>query len=324
MQNLIGAIFNESESNFKNLALEVYGFQQQNNNVYRDFAKMSNRMNAVTSLKDIPFLPISLFKTHEVKSYDSNTDIVFTSSSTTGTGVSKHYVHDVNIYEQSFIKGFEHFYGDIRAYAFVCLLPSYLERSGSSLIYMAEKLIALSGDADSGFYLKATDEMISIIHKRESLGKKTILLGVTFALLDFASGFKKPLKHTIVMETGGMKGRRKEMTRTEVHEELTAAFGTEDIHSEYGMTELLGQAYSKGKGIYTCSPWMKVFIRSYDDPFDIKEQGTGVLCIADLSNIYSCSFIETQDLATIHLNGDFEILGRLDNSDIRGCSLLTV
>lgn len=324
MQKLIEAIFNESESNFENLAMDVFKFQQQNNDIYTDYIHKLNRTNTYTGFKDIPFLPISLFKTHEVKSYNSNTDIIFTSSSTTGMGVSKHYVHDVAVYEKSFIKGFEYFYGNITDYAFICLLPSYLERSGSSLIYMAEKLIALSHNPDSGFYLKATDQMIEIINRREQQGLKTILLGVTFALLDFAANFKQQLVHTIVMETGGMKGRRKEMTRGEVHKELTNAFGTEHIHSEYGMTELLGQAYSKGKGIYTPAPWMKVFVRAYDDPFEVKESGTGVLCIIDLSNIYSCSFIETQDIATVHANGNFEILGRLDNSDIRGCSLLTV
>jgi hypothetical protein len=272
----------------------------------------------------VPFLPISFFKTHQISSYSGEAEKVFTSSGTTGSETSCHYVPDLKLYEESFTRGFGHFYGDPAQYAFLCLLPSYLEREGSSLIYMAQRLIEQSGQADSGFFLEAAGKLVEILERREKDGLKTILLGVSFALLDFAEIFPMPLLHTIIMETGGMKGRRRELTRAELHDKLQKAFGVLTIHSEFGMTELMSQAYSTGGGRYQCPPWMRVFVRDEDDPFSVHSQGSGLLCIADLANLFSCSFIETSDVGRVFEDGSFEVLGRMDNSDIRGCSLLVV
>jgi hypothetical protein len=317
-------IFNVNIKNFESAALEMFHYQCQNNAVYSSYVARQplKRQNPANTLS-IPFLPVSFFKTHQVVAFVGNPDEVFTSSGTTGLVTSRHFVKQRSIYEQSFIQCFRQFYGHPAQYAFLCLLPSYLERSGSSLIYMAEKLIQLSGDADSGFFLKAEGQLEQILKRRESEGKKSFLLGVTFALLDFASASSVELKNTIVMETGGMKGRRLELTRQELHDALKQIFGIGTIHSEYGMTELLSQAYSSGGGIYRCPPWMKVFVRDEDDPFTVRQTGTGLLCLVDLANMYSCSFIEIADIGTVFHDGSFEVLGRIDNSDIRGCSLLT-
>ena len=277
----------------------------------------------VKKINQIPFLPIDFFKTHKVivdiDSSDS-CDIIFTSS---GEVKSKHYVKNVSIYEESYLLGFEKFYGAIDDYCVLALLPSYLERNGSSLIYMMEDLIQRSNHADSGFYLNNYDELIQKINELNSKNQKTILIGVTYALLDLIEKQTFQLHNTIVMETGGMKGKRKEMVREELHQQLCSGFGVTSIHSEYGMTELLSQAYSKGEGIFECPPWMQVITRDTNDPFHIlSDARTGGINVIDLANIYSCSFIATQDLGKKYTDGSFEVLGRFDNSDIRGCNLL--
>jgi hypothetical protein len=307
--------------NFLVLALKIFDFQYQNNPLYHQFSA-----GKVTpqNLTDIPFLPISFFKSHEVLTGNRPVERVFTSSGTTGMAISKHMVCDLNLYERSFDACFQQFYGSPKKYAVLCLLPAYMEREGSSLIYMAEKLVEASQNPDSGFFLKSEGALIEILGKREASGDKSLLLGVSFALLDFAEGNPMPLQHTIMMETGGMKGRRVEMTRMELHAMLKKAFRLNAIHSEYGMTELMSQAYSMGEGRYRCPPWMRVLVRDEDDPFSVKETGAGILCIIDLANLYSCAFIETADVGRVYPDGSFEVLGRIDNSDIRGCSLLVV
>jgi hypothetical protein len=321
ISSIADEIFKISKDAFVDLALKIYHFQKNTNPVYCQFLEEKKIPDGLTTF---PFLPISLFKTHAVLSGNLPVEKVFTSSGTTGLSLSKHAVCNLSFYEKSFTTCFQQFYGSPKSYAILCLLPSYLEREGSSLIYMAEKLVEKSGHPDSGFFLKSEGKLTDILEKRERKGKKSFLLGVSFALLDFAENNPMPLKHTTVMETGGMKGRRKEMTRMELHQILTEAFGLDVIHSEYGMTELLSQAYSKGEGRYYCPPWMRVLVREEDDPFSVKETGAGILCIIDLANMYSCSFIETADVGRVYADGSFEVLGRIDNSDIRGCSLLVV
>ncbi len=327
-----GDIFNVKSEDFVVFAEKVFCFQYQFNKVYRKFTQLRSSLdhfgadNEPLTESDyptrIPFLPISFFKTHPIMVDGETHEIVFSSSGTSGMAVSRHFVQNLSLYEESFIRGFLEAYGSPTDYAFLCLLPSYLERKGSSLIYMAQKLIDLSKDPDSGFFLESKGKLTEVLVKRELSAKKTILLGVSFALLDFALENPIELKHTIVIETGGMKGRRKEVTRSELHGVLKAAFKVSSIHSEYGMTEILSQAYSKGEGIYYCPPWMRVLVREEDDPFSVKEEGSGILCIIDLANLYSCSFIETADAGCVFPDGSFEVLGRIDHSDIRGCSLL--
>ncbi len=324
--DLRAGIFNVSKQSFDPLALEIFYFQQERNKIYNQYCNSIHvKGSSVEKVTNIPFLPVSFFRTYDVISFERTIPAkVFTSSGTTGMTSSRHLVKDIMLYEQSFITGFQLFYNNPSEYAILCLLPSYLEREGSSLIYMATRLVELSGNEDSGFFLHAEGKLVEILKRREKEGKRTILLGVTYALLDFAMQMSLPLKYTIVMETGGMKGRRQELTRAEVHQQLKKAFEIEAVHSEYGMTELLSQAYAKKDGIFEPPPWMKVFVRSQDDPFEISHEGVGLLCIIDLANIYSCSFIETADVGRLYTDGRFEVLGRLDNSDIRGCSLLTL
>ena len=316
-------IFNVTKESFEKTAFECFRYQLGNNPVYAAYYNSQpGKRKEPGRLTAIPFLPVTFFKSHQVTAFTSPAELVFTSSGTTGIHTSRHYVPFAGIYEESFLHCFQNFYGSPTRYAFLFLLPSYLERQGSSLIYMAEKLATLSNNPDSGFFLTANNKLVETLERREGDGQPTFLMGVTFALLDFAEEYPIRLNNTIVMETGGMKGRRAEITRTEVHEKLKNAFNVPAIHSEYGMTELLSQAYSKGNGLFTCPPWMRVFVRDEDDPFTVKESGTGLLCIADLANWYSCPFIETADLGRVYEDGSFEVLGRLDNSDIRGCSLL--
>ena len=318
-------IFNVTTDKFLALALEIFEWQRKNNVLYSKYCQfLGMGPQAINSVDQIPFLPVSFFKNHTVVSYSGGAEKIFTSSGTSGMAQSSHFVKRLDLYEAAFVKGFEAQYGSVQQYAFLCLLPAYLDREGSSLIYMAQHFIAASGQADSGFFLEARGELIARLKSREAAGKKTILLGVTFALLDFAADCPIQLQHTIVMETGGMKGRKIEITRAEVHQLLQTAFGVDSIHSEYGMTELLSQCYATKNGRYNCPPWLKVFIRSTDDPFELKATGAGLLCIIDLVNVYSCAFIETADLAKIYADGSFEILGRMDNSDLRGCSLLVL
>jgi phenylacetate-coenzyme A ligase PaaK-like adenylate-forming protein len=279
----------------------------------------------VKTLQQIPFLPIQFFKSHSVVSNTTLVQNTFTSSGTTGITASKHLVTDTSIYEESYQKGFSQFYGNIENYVVLALLPSYLEREGSSLIYMVEDLIQLSNHPESGFYLHDHDALIQKLIELDEAGQNVILIGVTFALLDLIEKHQFKLKNTIIMETGGMKGRRKEMIREELHQQLCKGFGVAAIHSEYGMTELLSQAYSLGEGVFECPSWIQILIRDTEDALTYIPQGkTGGINVIDLANINSCSFIATQDLGKKNPNNSFEVLGRFDNSDIRGCNLMVL
>ncbi|MBI2729330.1 MAG: acyl transferase [Sphingobacteriales bacterium] len=318
-------IFNVLPDSMESMALEVFNFQYQQNDVYREFVKnLGVKKESVQSVVQIPFLPISFFKTHTVKTTVFESALVFASSGTTQAVTSFHYVKDATLYKRSFLQHFEEVYGASSSWCILALLPSYLERNNSSLVYMASELIKQSRHPDSGFYLNDFDKLYHTLKRLEQLKQPVILIGVTFALLDFFEKHSIHLMHTIVMETGGMKGRREEWTRQEVHAFIKSRTGLKKIHSEYGMTELLSQAYSKGDGIYQCADWMRVLVREEDDPLSVKSSGRGVLNIIDLANIYSCSFIATDDAGTVYEDGSFEVIGRVDNSDIRGCSLMTV
>ena len=321
------SIFNiQSEADFKATALEVFKFQFEHNAVYRSFCDLLYKHPSdVTSLEQIPFLPIEFFKTHTIISTNKPTKATFTSSGTTGSIVSKHHVVDLDVYKQSFRTGFESFYGTIENYTVLALLPSYLEREGSSLVYMANDMILQSKQPESGFYLHDLEALKNTLTSLEAKGQKTLLIGVSYALLDLIEAYSFELKHTIVMETGGMKGQRKELVKSELHALLKQGFGVDTIHSEYGMTELLSQAYSKGGGIFETPPWMKVLTRDPEDALSIQPNGkSGGINIIDLANINSCAFIATQDLGKIRSDGTFEILGRFDQSDIRGCNLMVL
>ncbi|MDH7912113.1 acyl transferase [Winogradskyella sp. SYSU M77433] len=320
-------IFNiKTSQEFEELALKTFIFQFENNSVYRSFCDLLYKNPSdITSIKDIPFLPIQFFKSHEVLSSKSGIEKTFASSGTTGSITSKHFVNDINLYEESFRKGFHHFYGNIEDYVVLALLPSYLERDGSSLIYMVDDLIKKSKHPESGFYLNNLGELATTLNRLENKKQKTLLIGVSFALLDLVEEFQLNLNHTIVMETGGMKGRRKEIIRQELHEILKSGFSIDSIHSEYGMTELLSQAYSKGNGVFECPPWMKILTRDTEDALSIQQPNqTGGINIIDLANLNSCAFIATQDLGKVYKNEAFEIIGRFDNSDIRGCNLMAL
>ena len=311
---------------FKQHALELFKYQYENNTVYRSYCDLiNNAYSEVSEVHQIPFLPIQFFKSHTVSCVSKAPDKIFLSSKTTGQIASRHFVNDLNIYHKSFEKGFNEFYGSIKDYAILALLPSYLERENSSLVYMANQLIHQSKHPLSGFYLDEWDQLINTLQTLEKEGQKTILLGVTFALLILIEKKKLNLNNTIIMETGGMKGMRKEFVREAIHSSFKKGFGVKNIHSEYGMTELMSQAYSKENGLYNCPPWMKVLIRSTDDPFEIiQEEKTGALNIIDLANVESCAFIATQDLGKTHKDGSFEVIGRFDNSEIRGCNLIAL
>jgi len=325
---LFESIFSiQNHVDFEETALKIFHHQYINNLVYQRFCNLLGiTRSSVTSIDQIPYLPIEFFKKEKVVSTTKIPQKVFTSSGTTGSITSKHYVSDLSIYEDSFRKGFQHFYGDITEYAVLALLPSYLEREGSSLVYMAEKLIEDSQHPESGFYLYETEKLIDTLLALLTSDKKILLLGVSFALLDLIEQHEIRLTdHVVVMETGGMKGRRKELIREELHQKLSEGFGIQKIHSEYGMTELLSQAYSKGDGVFACPPWMKISVRNPKDPLStIGYNRTGGINIIDLTNINSCSFIATQDLGKVSQDGSFQILGRFDHSDIRGCNLMAL
>lgn len=316
----------KSDEEFQSLALEMYRFHYENNPVYRTFsASLKRNSGNVDTLEKIPFLPVEFFKEHKIYAAPGEPEMVFTSTGTGGLGTSHHYVASLNLYRESFLRSFRLFYGDPSEYCILGLLPSYLERTGSSLVYMVDKLIQLSGHPGSGFFLYNQEELAEVLIKLEQNHQPSLLFGVTFALLDFAEKHPVNLSSTIVMETGGMKGRRKELVREEVHEILCRRFSIEMVHSEYGMTELLSQAYSKGKGIFSAPPWMKVFVRDPYDPLNLLEPGkTGGINIIDLANIWSCPFIATGDLGLLHADGSFEIFGRMDQAEIRGCSLMVL
>ena len=313
-----------NEQQFAETALQVFRFQAENCLVYREFiTNLKVDIDAIDRVENIPFLPISFFKSHEVLSTIDKVQVTFTSSGTTGVINSRHLVTDVTWYKESFRRAFDLFYGGIHDYCVLALLPSYLEREGSSLIYMAEDLVKRSENPDSGFYLYNHDDLFAQLKRQQKAKKPTLLIGVTFALLDFVERYSIDFPELIVMETGGMKGRRKEMIREELHQTLCKGFGVNTIHSEYGMTELLSQAYSNGDGIFNCPPWMKIIIRDPNDPMTLLDNDkTGGINVIDLANINSCSFIATQDLGKFYKDGSFEVLGRFDNSDIRGCNLL--
>ncbi len=320
----IDNLWNLSSDEFFTLSKTLFEWQASHNLVYKEWVKLSSGgIKNPDEITQIPFLPISFFKTHEVVIGDKPA-LFFESSGTTMDVVSKHWVVDSSIYEESFKQCFDLFYGSPADYCVIGLLPSYLERQHSSLVYMVEQLIKKSGHAQSGFYLNDFELLNSNLKSLEAKNQKTILIGVSFALIDFADAYPQQLKNTIVMETGGMKGRKEEMIKSELHAYLKERLGVEQIHSEYGMTELLSQAYAKKDGIFTCPPWMKVMVGDQEDPGVLKTTGRGILHVIDLANIYSCAFIATQDLCELNEDGSFQVLGRIDNSDRRGCSLLVV
>ena len=314
----------KSSLEFENKAIEVFKYQFENNLVYRSFCDLLCKHPCdIKKIKDIPFLPIEFFKSHKIKISSKKTSKIFTSSGTTGSNLSRHFVTDLNLYEKSFMNCFKIFYGNIKEYTVLGLLPSYLERNNSSLVYMVSKMIEKSKFSESRFYLDEIDELKETILKLEKLKRKTILIGVSYALLDLIEYHKFNLKYTLVMETGGMKGIRRELIKSELHKLLRNGFGVNNIHSEYGMTELLSQAYSKKNGLFSTPPWMNILIRDTEDAQSILPLNrTGGINIIDLANINSCSFIATMDLGKLHKNGQFEIMGRFDQSDIRGCNLM--
>lgn len=314
----------DSEATFNDVCLEVYHFQKKQCEVYANYIKYLGIQDAqVKHYRDIPFLPIEFFKTQNIIVAGGKPEITFSSSGTTGAITSQHQVTDLRYYERSFNQCFEQFYGPAEDVVFVALLPNYLERSGSSLIYMVDALIKQSKHEESGYFLYNHDELAQTLRSLKERGKKTILIGVTYALLDFCENYQVDFPELIVMETGGMKGKRKEMIREELHKLLCSGFGVGKIHSEYGMTELLSQGYSYGEGIFQTPPWMRILTRDTNDPLSLLDDAkTGAINVIDLANLNSCSFIATQDLGKQQPDGKFEILGRFDNSDIRGCNLL--
>ncbi|NLN34000.1 MAG: acyl transferase [Flavobacteriaceae bacterium] len=312
----------QNQKDFNEVALKVFRFQAEENQVYKKFIQFLNLNPAeIHSVDEIPFLPIRFFKSHSIISGNQTTEKVFTSSGTTGIQTSRHLVSDLSFYRESLERSFRHFYGEIEDYIIFALLPSYLEREGSSLIDMVEFWIEKSGRG--GFYLYNHEELYRDLIQNDKQGQKAILIGVSFALLDFVENYQLELKNTILMETGGMKGRKKEITREELHTILKKGFGVKEIHSEYGMTELLSQAYSKGNSRFETPNWMKVLIRDTEDPLSFFGEGkTGGINLIDLANLNSCSFIATDDLGKTYPDGSFEILGRFDHSDVRGCNLM--
>ncbi|MFC0773578.1 LuxE/PaaK family acyltransferase [Terrimonas alba] len=327
-------VLSVTAAGFDKLALEIFQFQYANNEIYRQYVDMVREDSGdIQSIEEIPFLPIRFFKSHAIKTTQFEPAVIFESSGTTGSINSRHLINDMSLYKESFTRGFELFYGPVKEWCILGLLPSYLERNNSSLVFMVHELIQLSGHPHGGFYLDEYDKLVSVLKELKNQQQKTLLMGVTFGLLDFAEKYassKIPglFEYTVIMETGGMKGRRKEMIRQEVHSVLKSSFDVPVIHSEYGMTELLSQAYSDGNGIFKCPPWMKIVVRDDEDPFDIKNanngKASGAINIIDLANIYSCSFIATDDAGRLFSDGSFEVIGRMDNSDLRGCSLMVV
>jgi len=317
-------IFSVTHNNFETLALEIFQYQAAQNPVYEQYLHfLGINPKEVKKVVQIPFLPIELFKSHRVISGSGEPQTIFESSGTTGTIPSRHFVTDLSIYNESLLKGYTHFFGDPSQYTFLALLPSYLERQTSSLTYMMQYLMDINPNGDNGFYLYDHDLLASKMAQLISEGRKIFFIGVSFALLDFADSYQPDLSNAIIMETGGMKGRRKELIRAELHQVLKSAFNAHHIMSEYGMTELLAQAYARQDGLFETPPWMKLMIRDPNDPFAWMPEGqTGGLNIIDLSNINSCSFVATQDIARQTTDGRFEIMGRFDNSDLRGCSLM--
>ena len=324
MQNNIFNI--QTQEEFKQVALNVFKHQFKNNKVYRSFCDLLYiHPSSINQVEEIPFLPIQFFKSRKILSSLEEVQETFTSSGTTGSITSKHFVTDINLYKESYLKGFSHFYGNIKDYVVLALLPNYLEREGSSLVFMVDDLIQKSKNSESGFYLNNIEVLAKKLTELDKKGQKVLLIGVSFALLDLIETAQFNLKNSIIMETGGMKGRRKELVREELHQILQNGFGVSEIHSEYGMTELLSQGYSDGNGVFKTPPWMKILTRDTEDALTIQQIGkTGGINVIDLANYNSCSFIATQDLGKVHKNGTFEVIGRFDNSDIRGCNLMVL
>ena len=323
MNSFVEEIFNiHSEQEFVKICLQIYELQMDNNPIYSAYSQIILKGEIPKKLEEIPFLPIEFFKTEQIICVTQKIEEIFLSSGTTGNQ-SKHLVSDLSIYENSFRNTFQLFYGDITDYCILSLLPNYREREGSSLIYMVDDLIKRSKHPKSGFYLNNYKEVSETILELEKNGQKTLLIGVSYALLDLAKDYPMKLENTIIMETGGTKGKRKELLKEELHKLLKEAFSLDSIHSEYGMTELLSQSYSEGDNIFKTPPWKKVLIRDVNDPLTILGKNrSGGINIIDLANIYSCPFIATQDLGRLHKDESFSVLGRFDNSDVRGCNLL--
>lgn len=321
----VNNIFSIRPADFEKYCMDTFHFQYRHNQVYRSWCDLVCKdIATVMTPAQVPALPISFFKTHRVVTTDFEPPLYFESSGTTQTVNSRHWVKAPDIYRRSFTHAFEQFYGPVPEWCIIGLLPAYLERQHSSLVMMVDEMVKMSGHTASGFYLYEHEKLANTLRQLEAARQKTLLIGVTFALLDFAETHPQQLEHTIVMETGGMKGRKREMTRAEVHEQLCTGFGVKQVHAEYGMTELLSQAYSKGEGRFYCPPWMKVLVRDEEDPLHVQTSGRGLLQIIDLANLYSVSFIATEDVGIVYEDGSFEVWGRLDHSDIRGCSLLVV
>lgn len=314
-------IQSRSVQDFEGLALELQMYQRDNNPLYRGYAEAVGRPGAA-QLTEIPFLPISFFKEQLVMTGSFTPEEIFESSGTTGSIPSRHAVRDLALYGDQLHQNFERVYGPVRDWCILALLPSYLERGNSSLVYMVQQLMERGGHPDSGFYLNEWDRLMEQLEKGERAGRKTLLIGVGFALLDLCERFQTRFKHTTVLETGGMKGRRKEWVREELHGHLINCWGVERVHSEYGMTELLSQAYSVGDGVFECPPWMRVLIREEEDPLSVRTSGRGLINIIDLANIHSCAFIATEDVGELMPDGRFRVLGRRDGAELRGCSLL--
>lgn len=329
---LRNTILNTTPENFNETALNVFQFQYLYNETYRSYCDLlKTGPRSITTIEQIPYLPIQFFKTKKIKTTSFHEEIIFESSGTTGSLNSRHYIKEKKLYEESFLGSFRQSYGHENKYCFIGLLPSYLEREHSSLVYMVQHLISGSTDKNSSFYLYEYEKLKDLLLHNEAANQPTLLIGVTYALIDFAEKYNLNLKHTIIMETGGMKGRRAELSRTQVHKSLISGLGVSEIHSEYGMTELLSQSYSSGGGIFKCSSSMKVLLRSEDDPFHLRAQTgpeerviSGAVNIIDLANLYSCSFIATDDGGKLYPDGSFEITGRIENSDMRGCSLMVL
>jgi phenylacetate-coenzyme A ligase PaaK-like adenylate-forming protein len=326
LQKLQKRVFSiNNTAGFWETAFEIFNYQYNNNVVYQAFVKSLGRSpSKIQTPCDIPFLPVEFFRNHKIVTGDLPVRMIFESSGTTGVYPGKHFISDPGLYEESFLRTFRLFYGEPEEFLITALLPSYIERENSSLVYMADNLIKRSRNPQSGFYRNNIGELILTIKKAKEEKQKILLLGVSFALIDLAENLSPDLSGVIVMETGGMKGRRKELTRAELHSVLKEKFNVSSIHSEYGMTELLSQAYSERDGIFHCPPWMRIIIRDPQDPLTLYKEpaGTGGINVIDLANINSCSFIATSDLGKLHENGGFEVLGRFDNSDIRGCNLM--
>ncbi len=315
----------KTAADFERLSLQAFYFQYTNNPIYRKYCDLlCVDAAAINYIADVPFMPVEFFKSHKLLCDGRDVEVVFTSSSTTGAVPSSHYVADASLYRKAFLAGFRQFYGEPSDFCILGLLPAYLERSGSSLVYMVDELVKMSGDCRSGFFLHNHEDLYNTICHLEAQSRKYILIGVSFALLDFAEKYSLQMKNGIVMETGGMKGRRKEMVRSELHSILKDAFGVLNIHSEYGMTELLSQAYSDGNGIYKCSSTMKVLVREPNDPLSVHASGSGAINVVDLANIYSCSFLQTSDLGHVSDDGTFTVSGRFDSADVRGCNLMVL